>query len=115
GHDPASAEHAAVYLGYAADTRRAAGRELREEMVEWLSAGVGDYLRLDGSRGNRDQGGYVDRLIATHPVGPPEESARLLAESAEATGISRALLLVEGRASTAAVRDNITRLGVLTG
>ncbi|ADD43854.1 LLM class flavin-dependent oxidoreductase [Stackebrandtia nassauensis] len=111
GHDPAAAEHAAVYLAYAADSRESGRRELREPLTHWLSVGVGDYLRLDGSRGSSDQEAYVDRLIDNHLVGPPDDSAERLAASVKATGISRALLLVEGRAETEAVRDNITRLG----
>ncbi|MGH8879538.1 MAG: LLM class flavin-dependent oxidoreductase [Stackebrandtia sp.] len=111
GHDPSMAEHAAVYLAYAADTAAIGRRELRESMTRWLSVGVGDYRRLDGGRGNPDQASYVDRLISTQLVGPGDDSARRLIESAERTGISRALLMVEGAEGPRRVRDNITRLG----
>jgi len=80
-------------------------------MTEWLSKGVGDYQRLDGSRGGRDQAEYVDRLIDTHLVGTPHHSAERLADSVEATGIGRALLMVEGAATASEVTENIQRLG----
>ncbi|MFD0558756.1 alkanesulfonate monooxygenase SsuD/methylene tetrahydromethanopterin reductase-like flavin-dependent oxidoreductase (luciferase family) [Stackebrandtia endophytica] len=112
GHDPDAAEHGAVFLAYAADNRVEAIERLRIPLIEWLSKGVGDYRRLDGSRGSREQTEYVDRLLAGHLVGAPGESAERLAESAEVTGIRRALLMVEGAASPSEVDENIRRLGV---
>lgn len=111
GHDPDTAEHGAVFLAFAADSRREAVQRLRGPMTEWLSKGVGDYQRLDGSRGGRDQAEYVDRLIDTHLVGTPHHSAERLADSVEATGIGRALLMVEGAATASEVTENIQRLG----
>ncbi|HZE40494.1 MAG TPA: LLM class flavin-dependent oxidoreductase [Stackebrandtia sp.] len=108
GHDPSGAEHAAVYLAHATDD---GADRLREAMTDWLSTGVGDYVRLDGGRGSGDQRGYVERLAAEHLVGPAPGLAARLADSAAATEISRALLLVEGIGEGAAVRDNIARLG----
>lgn len=111
GHDPDGVEHAAVYVAYASDSYVTARRELRAAMTEWLSVGVSDYTRLDGSRGNADQSDYVDRLVSTHLVGPVAQTAERLVRSAQRTGISRALLMVEGAASAQLVRDNIARLG----
>lgn len=110
GHDPDRAEHAAVYLAYAADSQSRGRDELRKPLTHWLSEGVGDYLRLDGGRGSRDQQGYVDKLIDMHLIGSAADNRERLAASMTATGVRRALLLVEGRAEAEAVRDNITNL-----
>ncbi|GAA4899282.1 alkanesulfonate monooxygenase SsuD/methylene tetrahydromethanopterin reductase-like flavin-dependent oxidoreductase (luciferase family) [Stackebrandtia albiflava] len=111
GHDPTTADHTAVYLAYPADSDRVARRRLREPMTEWLTTGVGDYRRLDGSRVTTAQDEYVDRLIATHPVGTVETAAARLAEAREVTGIDRVMLMVEGAGSTAEVAENIARIG----
>lgn len=97
GYDPDGVEHGAVYLAFADDDHVRAASRLRAPMRRWLSTGVGDYRRLDGSRGSRDQEAYVDRLVDTHLVGHPERSAERLVESMRTTGVGRALLMVKGR------------------
>lgn len=111
GHDPDAAEHGAVYLAFAADDHAQGASRLRSPMRRWLATGVGDYQRLDGTRGSSDQAGYVDRLIDTHLVGEPEESAERLVASMRRTGVERALLMVEGADSLTEVTENIARLG----
>jgi alkanesulfonate monooxygenase SsuD/methylene tetrahydromethanopterin reductase-like flavin-dependent oxidoreductase (luciferase family) len=111
GHDPATVEHAAVYLAQAGDNARSERDRWSQSMTHWLAQGIGDYQRLDGSRGSTDQAGYVQRLLTEHLVGPVEDSAVRLRESVERTGITRALLLVEAAGTPAAVRENIERLG----
>ncbi|MGH8792916.1 MAG: LLM class flavin-dependent oxidoreductase [Stackebrandtia sp.] len=108
GHDPDGFEHAAVYLAHAADSAEAARDRLRRPLTEWLAEGVGDYVRLNGSRGSRDQAGYAERLLGSPLVGPASESA--VAAAAE-IGLKRILLLVEGPREPRAVRENIERLG----
>ncbi len=110
GHDADAVEHAAVYLAFADDDDDRAASRLRGPMTEWLSTGVGDYRRVDGTKGSADQSAYVDRLIETHLVGNPARSARRLRTSMQAGGVGRALLMVEGAASPDEVEANITRL-----
>lgn len=111
GHDPEAAEHAAVYLACAGEDRAEAAKRLRASLTRWLSLGVGDYLRLDGTRGSSDQADYAARLVDTHLVGPGVESAQMLQAAASEVGVKRVLLLAEGLPQPEAVLDNIARLG----
>ncbi|MFB9659474.1 LLM class flavin-dependent oxidoreductase [Glycomyces mayteni] len=110
GHDPDAAEHVSTHLAHVADTPAETGR-LRESLTELLARGTGQYVSLKPGRTQRDHGAYVDWMIGRHAVGTAAHVAERLAASAEATGVSRQLLLVEGRGDPEAVRDNIAALG----
>lgn len=105
GHDPARAQHAAVSLACVA------GIGSRGALLRWLSIGVGDYRRIDGSCPDTDRTGYVDHLLAIHP---PDSANRILdrvTESARRLGITRSLLMVEGAGEPDAVAATVRALG----
>ncbi|THV28299.1 LLM class flavin-dependent oxidoreductase [Glycomyces paridis] len=115
GHDPETAEHVSTHLAQVADTP-AAVDGLRAALTELLTRGVGQYVSLKPARARRDHAAYVDWMVERHAVGPADHVAERLAASADATGVARQLLLVEGLGDPEAVRDNIAALGeALTG
>ncbi|GAA4203643.1 LLM class flavin-dependent oxidoreductase [Actinocatenispora rupis] len=110
GYDP-DVDHAAAFLAYQADTRAEAHRRLRAAMPARLAATTG-YVRIDGSAPPiTDHAAYLARLLATQPVGTAADVTERLAESVAATGIRRALLMVEGAGDPAATRETIAALG----
>lgn len=109
GCDPEGAEHVSTHLaqiGASTDIDR-----LRRTLSELLNRGVGQYVSLRPGRAERDHAAYVDWMIDRHAAGPAERVAERLAVSAEATGVARQLLFVEGLGDPEAVRDNIAALG----
>jgi alkanesulfonate monooxygenase SsuD/methylene tetrahydromethanopterin reductase-like flavin-dependent oxidoreductase (luciferase family) len=110
GRDPEAAEHVSTHLAQVADGPAAVAR-LRSSLTELLVRGVGQYVSLKPGRSGRDHAAYVDWMIGRHAVGTADHVAERLAASAEATGVSRQLLLVEGLGDPAAVGDNIAALG----
>jgi alkanesulfonate monooxygenase SsuD/methylene tetrahydromethanopterin reductase-like flavin-dependent oxidoreductase (luciferase family) len=115
GFDPDAAEHVSTHLAQVADGPADIDR-LRGSLTELLTRGVGQYVSLRPGRAQRDHGAYVDWMIERHAVGTADQVAERLAASAEATGVARQLLLVEGLGDPEAVRDNVAALGaVLSG
>jgi alkanesulfonate monooxygenase SsuD/methylene tetrahydromethanopterin reductase-like flavin-dependent oxidoreductase (luciferase family) len=115
GFEPEAAEHVSTHLAQIAD-RPAAVDRLRASLTELLTRGVGQYVSLKPGRRARDHAAYVDWMIGRHAVGTAAHVAERLAASAEATGVRRQLLLVEGAGDPEAVGDNIAALGAaLTG
>ncbi|MCD0444513.1 LLM class flavin-dependent oxidoreductase [Glycomyces sp. A-F 0318] len=110
GFDPGAAEHVSTHLAQVADGPAAVGR-LRASLTELLTRGVGQYVSLKPGRAQRDHAAYVDWMIERHAVGAAGHVAERLAASAEATGVARQLLLVEGLGDPEAVGDNIAALG----
>ncbi|HEY1093984.1 MAG TPA: LLM class flavin-dependent oxidoreductase [Glycomyces sp.] len=110
GFDPAAAEHVSTHLAQIADGPGTVDR-LRSSLTELLTRGVGQYVSLKPGRSTRDHAAYVDWMIERHAVGPAEHVAERLARSAEATGVRRQLLMVEGIGDPLAVGDNIAALG----
>jgi alkanesulfonate monooxygenase SsuD/methylene tetrahydromethanopterin reductase-like flavin-dependent oxidoreductase (luciferase family) len=111
GHDPAGMAHASAHLALVADAADDAERLLRATMPGWL-ARTGEYVRLDAGRaGDRDRDAYLDRLLAIHPVGPPDRCVERLAATLDATGVRRLLLMVEGTGDPDLTADVIHRLG----
>ncbi|WP_168801660.1 LLM class flavin-dependent oxidoreductase [Glycomyces buryatensis] len=110
GFDPEAAEHVSTHLAQIADAPDGVER-LRESLTELLERGVGQYVSLKPSKAKRDHGAYVDWMIERHAVGTAGHVAEQLARSAERTGVSRQLLMVEGMGDAHAVRENIGRLG----
>jgi alkanesulfonate monooxygenase SsuD/methylene tetrahydromethanopterin reductase-like flavin-dependent oxidoreductase (luciferase family) len=111
GLDPEAAEHVSTHLAQVADGP--AVDRLRASLTELLTRGVGQYVSLKPGRGARDHAAYVDWMIGRHAVGPADRVAERLAASAEATGVRRQLLMVEGLGDPEAVGDNIAALGAL--
>jgi alkanesulfonate monooxygenase SsuD/methylene tetrahydromethanopterin reductase-like flavin-dependent oxidoreductase (luciferase family) len=112
GFDPEGAEHVSTHLAQVAEGP-ATAELLRSSLTELLTRGVGQYVSLKPSRGGRDHAAYVDWMIKRHAVGPADHVAERLAASAEATGVRRQLLMVEGLGDPEAVGDNIAALGSL--
>lgn len=110
GFDPDAAEHVSTHLAQIADDRATLDR-LRSSLTELLTRGVGQYVSLKPGRGGRDHGAYVDWMIERHAVGPAEHVVERLAASAEAIGVRRQLLMVEGIGDPDAVGENIAALG----
>lgn len=110
GFDPDAAEHVSTHLAQVADRSETVDR-LRSSLTELLTRGVGQYVSLKPGRGVRDHAAYVDWMIERHAVGPADHVAERLAASAEATGVRRQLLMVEGIGDPDAVGDNIAALG----
>ena len=54
---------------------------------------------------------YVEGLVATHPVGSPEECSRRLTDAVERSSIGRVLLMLEAAAQPDLVARNIARFG----
>jgi alkanesulfonate monooxygenase SsuD/methylene tetrahydromethanopterin reductase-like flavin-dependent oxidoreductase (luciferase family) len=111
GHDPATVEHASAHLGFVADTVEEAETALRATLPGWL-ARTREYVRIDGSPpAHRDLDSYVDRLLAIHPVGPPQRCIERLGATVDVTGVRRLLLVVEAAGRPQRTLENITRLG----
>jgi alkanesulfonate monooxygenase SsuD/methylene tetrahydromethanopterin reductase-like flavin-dependent oxidoreductase (luciferase family) len=112
GRDPNGVEHAAAAVALVADSRAEAVRELRTALPRWLSLGLPAHQTVDGrARSMRDPYEYTDYLCGIHPIGAPRDCVAALRRTAEATGIRRHLLLVEGTGSRDRTLDNINRLG----
>ncbi|THA24475.1 LLM class flavin-dependent oxidoreductase [Streptomyces sp. RKND-216] len=108
----AAAHHVSAGLAQVADTRREAVGALAKTMPAWMRRGLAAHRTVDGrERAMRDTAAYTEKLCSLHPVGPPALCADRLATTAEATGIRRFALLVEGTGDLAATRDNVARLG----
>ncbi|MCI2423858.1 LLM class flavin-dependent oxidoreductase [Saccharopolyspora sp. K220] len=61
GRDPGSVRHVSAVLGYVADDRAQAVRELREAMPGWLAAGLAAHIPIDGRpRLIRDSVAYAE-------------------------------------------------------
>jgi alkanesulfonate monooxygenase SsuD/methylene tetrahydromethanopterin reductase-like flavin-dependent oxidoreductase (luciferase family) len=111
GTDRAVTAHASAHLAFVADTVADAEKTLRATMPGWL-ARTGEYVRLDDGRARgRDLDAYLDRLLAIHPVGPPDRCVERLAGTLEATGVRRLLLMVEGGGDPDLTAAAIHRLG----
>ncbi|WP_433221671.1 LLM class flavin-dependent oxidoreductase [Dactylosporangium sp. CS-047395] len=103
--------HASAHLAYVADTVEEAEATLRHVMPGWLAA-AGGQPRIDRSAPpRRDLTGYLERLLAIHPVGPPARCVQRLAATVAATGTRRLLLMVEGDGDPRRTLANIERLG----
>ncbi|WP_327288653.1 LLM class flavin-dependent oxidoreductase [Streptomyces sp. NBC_01198] len=115
GHSPdavAAAGHVSAGVAQVADTRAEAVETLLKAMPGWLQQGLAAHRTVDGqARAMRDPYAYTDLLCGLHPVGPPRLCADRLAATAEATGITRFALLVEGSGDLAATLHNVARLG----
>ncbi|WUH90828.1 LLM class flavin-dependent oxidoreductase [Streptomyces sp. NBC_00433] len=108
----AAAAHVSAGVAQVADTRADAVETLRKAMPGWLQQGLAAHRTVDGrARTKRDPYAYTDLLCDLHPVGPPRLCADRLAATAEATGITRFALLVEGSGDLAATLHNVARLG----
>jgi alkanesulfonate monooxygenase SsuD/methylene tetrahydromethanopterin reductase-like flavin-dependent oxidoreductase (luciferase family) len=112
GHDPDGIHHAAAVVAHVADSRAEAQARLRSAMPGWLEQGLAGYVSIaPKSRPRRDPRAYVERLLAIHPVGTPEQCAQRLADTAGRTGIRHLLLMVEGAGDRRRTVENIQRLG----
>jgi len=84
---------------------------LRASLPGWL-ARTREYQRIDGAPPpGRDLGAYLERLLAVHPVGPPQRCVERLTATLAATGVDHLLLMVEGAGDPGLVLGNIRRLG----
>jgi alkanesulfonate monooxygenase SsuD/methylene tetrahydromethanopterin reductase-like flavin-dependent oxidoreductase (luciferase family) len=112
GHDPTRVEHAAAAVAYVADSVAEARASLRAAMPGWLEEGLAGYVSIaPGPQPRRDAHAYVERLLAIHPVGTPDDCAERLATTAMRTGIRHHLLMVEGAGSRRRTLENLARLG----
>ena len=112
GHDPDAIEHLAAAVCHIADSRAEAEADLRAAMPGWIREGVGGYVSISPApRPARDANAYVERLLQSHPIGPPERCIERLRASAERTGIHRVLLMVEGTGNPRRTRETVVRLG----
>ncbi|WP_432842057.1 LLM class flavin-dependent oxidoreductase [Dactylosporangium sp. CA-092794] len=106
-----TAGHVSAHLAFVADSVAEAESALRRAMPGWLRAAQAT-VRIDGSPPpRRDPAAYLDHLLATHPVGPPQRCARRLRATLAATGVRRLLLMVEGGGDPRRTLANINRLG----
>ncbi|MCP2347461.1 LLM class flavin-dependent oxidoreductase [Nonomuraea roseoviolacea] len=104
--------HVAAAVGHVADSTRQAVRELKEAMPRWLEPGLAGYVPVDGRRRPaRDVPAYVDFLTRVHPVGSAERCVEAILATAEATGVRRIVLMVEGIGDHRRAVDNVRRLG----
>ena len=111
GHDPEAVEHVGTVVCHVADSRAEARAELRTAMPAWIGRGVGGYVSLSPDRRpGRDPGGYVEHLLAIHPIGTPEQCAEGLAATVERTGLRHLILMAEGAGDPRRTRENIARL-----
>ncbi|MEV4838973.1 LLM class flavin-dependent oxidoreductase [Nonomuraea sp. NPDC049486] len=112
GHAGAGPGHVAAAVAHVADSTPEAVGELKRAMPAWLEPGLAGYVPVDGRpRPPRDVGAYVDLLTRIHPVGSPELCVERLTRTAEATGVERFLLMVEGAGDKDRVVENVRRLG----
>ncbi|WP_328536655.1 LLM class flavin-dependent oxidoreductase [Streptomyces sp. NBC_00344] len=115
GHPPeviAGIGHVAAGVAQISDCPADAAETLVKAMPGWLRQGLDAHVTVDGrQRAMRDPVAYTEMLCAMHPVGPPRLAADRLAATAEATGITRFALLVEGSGDVAATEENVRMLG----
>jgi alkanesulfonate monooxygenase SsuD/methylene tetrahydromethanopterin reductase-like flavin-dependent oxidoreductase (luciferase family) len=105
------AGHASAHLALVAGTVEEAESVLRRTMPGWLAAARAA-VRVDGSAPpRRDLDGYLEHLLALHPVGPPQRCVQRLQATLATTGVRRLLLMVEGGGDPRRTLDNIERLG----
>jgi alkanesulfonate monooxygenase SsuD/methylene tetrahydromethanopterin reductase-like flavin-dependent oxidoreductase (luciferase family) len=105
------AGHASAHLAFVADTIEDAESVLRRAMPGWLAAARAS-VRVDGSDPpGRDLGGYLEHLLAVHPVGPPQRCVQRLHATLATTDVRRLLLMAEGGGDLRRTLDNIERLG----
>lgn len=109
-HARPDAEHVSTHLAYVTDTVEGAETELRATLPGWLRR-AGEHVRIDGTAGTRDSGAYVEHLLATHPIGPPDRCLARLTATLVTTGVRRLLLMVEAGGSPQRTIRNIERLG----
>nr|WP_277351219.1 LLM class flavin-dependent oxidoreductase [Micromonospora sp. HNM0581] len=110
GYDPASIDHASAHLAQVAETDAAAASVVSRGLPPLL-AGTREYVRLDGEpAGNRDPAGYVEHLIAIHPVGTPGRCREAVARAAALPGVRHLLFMVEAGGGSEAGLTNIHRL-----
>ncbi|MET7464680.1 LLM class flavin-dependent oxidoreductase [Nonomuraea sp. NPDC005501] len=111
-HRPGEAGHVAAAVGHVADSTRQAVRELREAMPRWLEPGLAGYLPVDGRpRPRRDVAAYAGFLTRVHPVGSADRCVEAILGTAEATGVRRLILMVEGIGDHRRAVENVRRLG----
>jgi alkanesulfonate monooxygenase SsuD/methylene tetrahydromethanopterin reductase-like flavin-dependent oxidoreductase (luciferase family) len=104
--------HIAAVAVQVGDTRLEAQRLLRTELPRWLGPGLAGYIPMDGrQRAARDPAGYAELLCRIHPVGTAADCAEAMTATAQRTGISHLICMVEGSGSRAAILENIARLG----
>jgi alkanesulfonate monooxygenase SsuD/methylene tetrahydromethanopterin reductase-like flavin-dependent oxidoreductase (luciferase family) len=107
----AAAPHVSVLVAQTAPSRAEAVSLLRRTMPLWLRDGLAAHVRFDATRPPmRDPDAYARHLADIHPVGDPAYCAERILESAEATGVDRVLLFVEGGGPEHTLR-NIETLG----
>jgi alkanesulfonate monooxygenase SsuD/methylene tetrahydromethanopterin reductase-like flavin-dependent oxidoreductase (luciferase family) len=103
--------YVSAHLAHVADSVDEAQRVLRASLPGWL-ARTREYQRIDGAPPpGRDLGAYLERLLAVHPVGPPQRCVERLTATLAATGVDHLLLMVEGAGDPGLVLGNIRRLG----
>ncbi len=111
-HGDPSLPHISTHVAQVADTREEAVATLMDGMPRWLGPGLEGYVAVDDRpRPSRDPVAYTRLMCDLHAVGSPDDCVDSLATTAERTGISHLILLVEGAGSRTATLENITRLG----
>ncbi|MFC4111201.1 LLM class flavin-dependent oxidoreductase [Nonomuraea zeae] len=111
-HGGAGGGHVAAGVAHVADSTAQAVRELRESMPAWLGPGLAGYVPVDDrARPARDIQKYVDMLTRIHPVGSAAHCAETLLRTAEATGIDRFIVMMEGIGEHQRILENIRRFG----
>ena len=109
---PPADGHVAAVVAQVGDSRAEARRLLRTRLPRWLGPGLAGYVPVDGRpRPVRDPDGYAEFLSRVHPVGTAADCAEVMAATAQRTGITHLLCMVEGSGDPAAVQENIARLG----
>ncbi|PJT52313.1 LLM class flavin-dependent oxidoreductase [Streptomyces albidoflavus] len=112
GDEIAAAAHVSAGVAQVEDGPGRAAETLVKAMPGWFELGLGAHVTVDGrARAMRDPVAYTEFLCSIHPVGPPRLCADRLAATAEATGITRFALMVEGSGDLAGTEENIRRLG----
>ena len=112
GRDPDGVAHVAAVVAQVADDHDEARSAIRGPMTRWLIDGLAAHVPLDGHpRPAREPAAYVDRLLAIHAVGSPQQCIDRLHAHAERTGIRHVILLVEGSGDRDHTLENIARLG----
>jgi alkanesulfonate monooxygenase SsuD/methylene tetrahydromethanopterin reductase-like flavin-dependent oxidoreductase (luciferase family) len=104
--------HIAAAVAQVADSREAAVRLVTREMPRWLAPGLAGYVPVDNRpRTQRDPAAYARELCDRHPVGDPAYCVASLTSTAQQTGVTHQILLVEAAGSRDRTLENITRLG----
>jgi alkanesulfonate monooxygenase SsuD/methylene tetrahydromethanopterin reductase-like flavin-dependent oxidoreductase (luciferase family) len=109
-HARPGAAHVSAHLAYVADTTAQAEEVLRATLPGWL-ARAGEHVRIDGTTMIRNLADYVEKLLAVHPVGPPERCVQRLAGTLTGVGVRRLMLMVEAGGTPQRTIRNIERLG----